>query len=73
MSADFNILLLKSWVFNKTVIFSFAYPKPFNPSMIRSVDDKRYDILCHHAVGYKNVANGKLYDSLILNLGLFRI
>ena len=69
---DMSANLWKTRGFYKNVIFSFAYPKPFNPSLIRSVDDERYDIICHHAVGYKNVANGKLYDRLIMNIDIFR-
>ena len=54
VSINFNHSLLKQL----TEILSFSYPKPFKPSFVRPVDNERYDILCHHAVGYKNVKNG---------------
>ena len=41
------------------MVLSFSYPKPFDPTMIRSINNGQYDILCHHAVGYKNMKNGK--------------
>ena len=44
-------------------ILSFSYPKPFNPTMIRSINNGQYDILCHHAVGFNNMKNGKPISS----------